>query len=69
MDFSTVTVTGAQQAFAEEVRAFLGERLTVEVFRTIIAQHDLGLPPSGLPRPQGVPGGTSPYGSRVASIH
>jgi hypothetical protein len=44
MDFSTVTVTGAQQAFAEEVRAFLGERLTVEVFRTIIAQHDLGLP-------------------------
>ena len=32
MDFSTVVLTEAQQAFAEEVRAFLEERLTPEVY-------------------------------------
>ena len=34
---------------------------TVEVFRTIIAQHDLGLPAPGLPRPQGVPAAGPPH--------
>ena len=31
MDFSAVVLTEAQQAFAEEVRAFLDEQLTPEV--------------------------------------
>ena len=31
MDFSTVALTGAQQAFRDEVRAFLDEHLTEEV--------------------------------------
>ena len=32
MDFSAVALTEAQQAFAEEVRAFLDEHLTDEVY-------------------------------------
>ena len=32
MDFSAVILTEAQQAFAEEVRAFLDEHLTPEVY-------------------------------------
>ena len=32
MDFSAVVLTEAQQAFAEEVRAFLEEHLTPEVY-------------------------------------
>ena len=32
MDFSAVVLTEAQQAFADEVRAFLEEQLTPEVY-------------------------------------
>ena len=32
MDFSAVVLTETQQAFADEVRAFLAEQLTEEVY-------------------------------------
>src|SRR5271154_5509674 len=38
MDFSAVPLTEDQQAFAREVRAFLDEQLTPEVFAGIRAQ-------------------------------
>jgi alkylation response protein AidB-like acyl-CoA dehydrogenase len=39
MDFSTVPLTEAQQAFRDEVRAFLDEQLTPEV-RAAVREHD-----------------------------
>ena len=40
MDFSAVVLTEDQQAFAEEVRAFLDEHLTPEVFAGIRERAD-----------------------------
>ena len=40
MDFSAVVLTEAQQAFAEEVRAFLDEHLTPEVYAGIRERAD-----------------------------
>ena len=40
MDFSAVVLTEAQQAFAEEVRAFLDEHLTPEVYAGVREQAD-----------------------------
>ena len=48
MDFSAVALTEAQQAFAQEVRAFLDEHLTPEVVagmreRRVVGTRDGGL--------------------------
>src|ERR1700729_3677675 len=40
MDFSAVVLTEAQQAFAEEVRAFLDEQLTPEVYAGVRERAD-----------------------------
>ncbi len=40
MDFSAVVLTEAQQAFAEEVRAFLDEHLTPEVYAGVRERAD-----------------------------
>src|SRR5215469_1055582 len=40
MDFSAVVLTGDQQAFAEEVRAFLDEHLTPEVYAAVRAKAE-----------------------------
>ena len=40
MDFSAVDLTEAQQAFAEEVRAFLDEHLTPEVYAGVRAKAE-----------------------------
>ena len=40
MDFSAVVLTEAQQAFADEVRAFLDEHLTPEVYAGVRERAD-----------------------------
>ena len=66
MDFSEVGLTDTQQAFAEEVRAFLDEHLTEDVYARIRERADHF--DEDLYLALGARGGCSPGGAKKTAV-